>query len=156
MDPGPLLKQRLVSSKAAVVSHAAKSIDIDPSAAFTQYSLILAQARSRLCRGFSYLNKIGLRQMVLTEMPWNGSKSRAKSSSLGTKPGPAVSSTGTSLVACCVVLSVGVECPEEDGSNSGATRVSYSNASANMLFDCGSNKEEDFVAIASRGPHQIL
>lgn len=85
------------------------------------------------------------------------SKSRARSSSLSVKFGPAVSSTKTSLVACSAASSIGVELPEEDGSVSGATRVSCSNAFANMLFCCGSGADDDpFVAVACLGPRRSL
>ena len=133
MDTGPPLKQCLASSKAAVVSHAAKGIDIDPSAAFTQHSLILAHVSSRLCRRLSDLTVHTSRQ-ILTEIAWNSSKSRARLSSLRVKLGPAVSSTRTSLVPCCPVSSVGAEFSKEDGSISGARRVSCSNTFANATW----------------------
>ena len=154
MDTGPPLKQRLVVSRAAVVSHAAKSIDMDPSAAFTQDSLILAHVRSRLCRGISYSTIQVVRQMKLTEIAFKSSKSRARSSSLRMKVGPAVSSTNASLVACCEASSVGVESPREDGSVSGVTRVSCSNAFANMLFCCDPGADDD--PFASLGPRRSL
>ena len=74
------------------------------------------------------------------------------------KVGPAASSTKPSLVACCVSSSVGVELPDEDGSISGATRVSCSNALVNMLvLGWDSSVEDDpFVAVGGRGPRRSL
>ena len=95
--------------------------------------------------------------MKLTEIAFKSSKSRARSSSLKTKVGPAVSSTNTSLLTCCEASSVGVEWSGEDGPVSGVTMVSCSNVLANILFCCDSGADDDpFVAVARFGPRRSL
>ena len=73
------------------------------------------------------------------------------------KLAPGVSSTDTSLAAYLVPAPVGFEFSELDGSISGATRVSCSNALAKMLLGCGSSVVEDrFEVNAGCGPRRSL